>query len=87
MIQVLPHKAGAHAGLNGPFVIFGFAGEREPDIVCLENLTGTLYLEQPGELAGYGAAFDHLRASALNPADSLVLIQDVAKERQTGKGL
>jgi transcriptional regulator with XRE-family HTH domain len=80
MIQVLPHSAGAHAGLNGPFVIFGFAGERDPDIVCLENLTGTLYLEQPGELAGYGAAFDHLRASALNPADSLALIQQVAKE-------
>ncbi|MFC4032115.1 Scr1 family TA system antitoxin-like transcriptional regulator [Streptomyces polygonati] len=78
-IQVLPHSAGSHAGLNGPFVIFGFAGERDPDTVCLENLTGTLYLEHPGELAGYAASFDHLRASALNPADSLALIQQVAK--------
>ncbi|MEC4015155.1 helix-turn-helix domain-containing protein [Streptomyces sp. H27-D2] len=80
MIQVLPHGAGAHAGLNGPFVIFGFSAERGPDIVCLENLTGTLYMDQPGELEGYGTAFDHLRASALNPADSLALIQQVAKE-------
>ena len=79
MVQVLSHTAGAHAGLNGAFVVFGFPHEREPDIICVENLTGTLYLDQPGELSGYGAAFDHLRASALNPADSLALIQSVAK--------
>lgn len=80
MVQVLPHRAGAHAGLNGAFVTFSFPQEHDQDIVCVETLTGTLYLEQPGELEGYRSAFDHLRASALNPADSLALIQRAAKE-------
>ncbi|MFE3198518.1 helix-turn-helix domain-containing protein [Embleya sp. NPDC059237] len=81
-IQVLPHSAGAHAGLNGPFVAFSYASPREPDIVCLENLTGTLYMDRPGELQGYNAAFDHLRASALGGAESLVHIRRVAHEMQ-----
>jgi transcriptional regulator with XRE-family HTH domain len=78
MIQVLPHSAGAHAGLNGAFVVLGFP--RSPAIVCVENMTGTLYMDLPGERQAYGEAFDHLRAAALNPADSLALIQRVAVE-------
>lgn len=78
IMQVLPHTVGAHAGLNGAFVMFGFP--RDPDIVCVENMTGTLYMDQPGECQGYREAFDHLRAAALNPADSLAFIQEAARE-------
>ncbi|MFF3555393.1 helix-turn-helix domain-containing protein [Streptomyces tsukubensis] len=76
-IQVLPYRAGAHAGLTGGFVIFSFPSEREPDIVCVETQTGTLYMDEPGERSAYGEIFDHLRASAENPADSLNLIHEV----------
>jgi transcriptional regulator with XRE-family HTH domain len=76
VVQVLPHSAGAHAGLNGAFVIFGLP--RDPDVVSVENMTGTLYMERPGERRSYGEAFDHLRAAALSPADSLALIRRVA---------
>lgn len=78
VIQVLPHTAGAHAGLNGAFVVFSFV--REHDIVCVENMTGTLYMDQAGERQGYNQAFDHLRAAALNPADSLAFIRRAAQE-------
>ncbi|MEW1546926.1 helix-turn-helix domain-containing protein [Streptomyces tsukubensis] len=79
-IQVLPHSAGAHAGLTGGFVVFSFPSERETDIVCVETQTGTLYMDEPGERTAYGEIFDHLRAAAKNPADSLDLIQEVMKE-------
>ncbi|MGP3968798.1 helix-turn-helix domain-containing protein [Streptomyces sp. 6N223] len=78
VIQVLPHSAGAHAGLNGAFVIFGLP--KDPDVVSVENMTGTLYMERPGERQSYGEAFDHLRAAALSPVDSLALIQRVASD-------
>jgi transcriptional regulator with XRE-family HTH domain len=77
VIQVLPHSAGAHAGLTGGFVMFTLP--RDPDVVSVENMTGTLYMDHPGERQGYGEAFDHLRAAALNPADSLTLIQRAAE--------
>ncbi|MDT0270680.1 helix-turn-helix transcriptional regulator [Streptomyces sp. DSM 44915] len=80
VLQVLPHGAGAHAGLTGAFVVFGLP--RNPDVVSVENMTGTLYMDQPGERQSYSDAFDHLRAAALNPADSLALIQRAAKEMQ-----
>ncbi|MFI1888284.1 Scr1 family TA system antitoxin-like transcriptional regulator [Streptomyces jumonjinensis] len=79
-IQVLPHSAGAHAGLTGGFVTFSFPSEREPDIVCVETQTGTLYMDEPGERSAYGEIFDHLRAAAKNPADSMDLIHQVMKE-------
>ncbi|MDT0318422.1 helix-turn-helix transcriptional regulator [Streptomyces sp. DSM 44918] len=78
VIQVLPHTAGAHAGLTGAFVVFGLP--QDPSVVCVENMTGTLYMDSPGERQSYGDAFDHLRAAALNPADSFALIQRVAEE-------
>ncbi|MGW2257415.1 helix-turn-helix domain-containing protein [Streptomyces sp. NPDC001780] len=80
LIQVLPHRAGAHPGLSGAFVVFGFPDVREADIVCVENMTGTLYMDGAGECDAYGAAFDHLRALALNPGDSLDLMRRVALE-------
>ncbi|MFI1867867.1 DUF5753 domain-containing protein [Streptomyces jumonjinensis] len=79
-IQVLPHSAGAHAGLAGGFVVFAFPSERETDIVCVETQTGTPYMDEPGERSAYGEIFDHLRAAAKNPADSLDLIHQVMKE-------
>lgn len=41
VVQVLPHTAGAHPGLTGAFVVFTLP--RDPDIVCVENMTGTLH--------------------------------------------
>jgi transcriptional regulator with XRE-family HTH domain len=78
VLQVLSHSAGAHAGLAGAFVLFALP--RDPDVVSVENMSGTLYMDRPGERQGYSDAFDHLRATALNPADSLALIRRVAQE-------
>jgi transcriptional regulator with XRE-family HTH domain len=82
-LQVLPYSVGAHAGLSGPFVIFGFNVPGDTGVVFLENLSSSLYLETKEEVDGYTLVFDDLRSSALNPADSLDYIARIADELGT----
>ncbi|MFJ5292338.1 helix-turn-helix domain-containing protein [Streptomyces sp. NPDC088348] len=76
-VQVIPHRAGAHAGLAGSFVLFGFPNPSFSDVVCVEHRTGTLYMETREETEEYTLIFDSLRSIALSPSDSLDLISDV----------
>lgn len=79
-LQVIPDRAGAHAGLAGAFVLFGFPTLSFPDVVCVEHRTGTLFMETPEETADYTLIFDSLRSIALSPGDSLDLITRVRQE-------
>lgn len=79
-VQVIPDRAGAHAGLAGSFVLFGFPSSSFPDVVCVEHRTGTLYMETPEETAEYTLIFDSLRSIALSPGDSLDMIARVRQE-------
>jgi transcriptional regulator with XRE-family HTH domain len=73
-IQVLPFSAGAHAGMEGPFLILGFPEQADPDVVYVDNTTAGIYLEELAEILRYTLMFDHLRAAALGPDDSLTRI-------------
>jgi transcriptional regulator with XRE-family HTH domain len=78
-LQVLPASAGAHAAMDFPFTVVRFpAGEG--DVVYLESLTSALYLERAADVARYTLVFDHLRAAALSPKDSVALINTAARE-------
>ncbi|GAA2306552.1 helix-turn-helix transcriptional regulator [Streptomyces kunmingensis] len=79
-IQVLPCNSGAHMGLIGAFVMFGFPTPAFSDVVRVEHVTGTLHMETPGEIRSYTLAFDSLRSLALSPAASRDLIQQVRHE-------
>ncbi|MFF2354051.1 DUF5753 domain-containing protein [Kitasatospora sp. NPDC058115] len=79
-LQVLPDRAGAHAGLMGSFVMFSFPSEEHSDVVCVEHRTGTLYMETSAEIDEYTLIFDSLRSIALSPADSLDMIARVRQE-------
>ncbi|MFJ2110514.1 helix-turn-helix domain-containing protein [Streptomyces sp. NPDC087850] len=79
-IQVLPLGTGAHVGLIGAFVMFGFPTPAFSDVVCIEHVTGTLHMETPEETRSYTLAFDTLRSAALGPAASLDLIRQVRRE-------
>lgn len=79
-VQVIPHRAGAHAGLAGSFVLFGFPDGSFSDVVCVEHRTGTLYMETPKETEEYTLIFDSLRSIALSPGDSLDLIAQIRRE-------
>jgi transcriptional regulator with XRE-family HTH domain len=73
-LQVLPFTAGAHIGITGPFVIFSFPSTSDLDVVVLDHLTSSLYLERKEDLQTYSEAFNTLKAHALSPEDSLEYI-------------
>ncbi|GGS75400.1 MULTISPECIES: helix-turn-helix domain-containing protein [Streptomyces] len=76
-LQVLPFGAGAHVGLTGPFVIFSFPSTSDLDVVVLDQLTSSLYLERKEDLMAYTEAFNTLQFHALSPEDSLDYIAGI----------
>ncbi|MFM9371066.1 helix-turn-helix domain-containing protein [Streptomyces sp. Da 82-17] len=76
-LQVLPFAAGAHIGLTGPFVIFSFPNIADLDVVVLDHLVSSLYLERKEDLQAYSEAFDSLGEHALPPDDSLEFIAGI----------
>lgn len=77
-LQVVPFSAGAHAGMEAPFLILGFPEQADPDVVYVEYSTSGVYLEQPEDVHRYTLIFDHLRAAALKPDDTVDLIDRTA---------
>lgn len=74
-IQVLPYRAGSHAGVDGAFAVFSFPEIDDMDVGVVEGMMGTIYLEDADDVARCVAAHDHIRAVALSPADSLQMIR------------
>ncbi|GAA3047187.1 helix-turn-helix domain-containing protein [Actinokineospora globicatena] len=79
-LQVVPFAAGAHAGMEAPFLILGFPDQIDPDVVYVESTANGVYLESPADVHKYSLLFDHLRAAALRPDDSVGLVQRIAEE-------
>jgi transcriptional regulator with XRE-family HTH domain len=79
-IQVMPFLAGAHSGMEGPFLILGFPEQADPDVVYVDNTTAGIYLEEPAAILRYTLMFDHLRAAALGPAETLARISEAAAD-------
>jgi transcriptional regulator with XRE-family HTH domain len=70
-LQVLPFTSGAHAGMDGEFTILHYRGSADPDVVYIENTGSNLYLEAPEVTRRYNRIFDHLRAKAQDPGESI----------------
>jgi transcriptional regulator with XRE-family HTH domain len=81
-LQVLPFSAGAHAGMDGEFTIFGYREPEDPDVVYIENTGGDAYIEDAEVTRRYRRIFDHLRAAALDPAESVRMLADIAHRLQ-----
>jgi transcriptional regulator with XRE-family HTH domain len=73
-LQLLPVAAGAHAGMDGPFTIFGFPAAAERDVVALDSAADALYLESPEDVARYRRVFELLLPAALSPEASAGLL-------------
>jgi transcriptional regulator with XRE-family HTH domain len=78
-IQVVPYRAGAHAGAIGAFVVLDFPQVTDPAVVYVETLAGDIYLEEGSDVARYTIAFDRLVAAALHPDDSMQMIERLAR--------
>lgn len=75
-LQAMPYSSGAHAAIDGAFHIIGFPEMADSAVVYVEYRRGSLYLEKPADIVDYTEVFDHLRASALGPAETRTLIKE-----------
>lgn len=79
-IQLLPFDVGAHAGMDSSFTILLFAESGDPDVVYAENAMGGLFLEKQDELQRFNYIFDHIRAVAMRPEESIEHIAELVEE-------
>jgi transcriptional regulator with XRE-family HTH domain len=77
-LQVIPFGAGGHVAMAGEFSIFSFADD--PDVLSVEAVTGTLYLDRCEDINRAILCFDHLRATAHTAVNSVKLINEVARK-------
>ncbi|MDI3423371.1 helix-turn-helix domain-containing protein [Streptomyces luteolus] len=77
-IQVLPYRAGAHAGMDGPFMLMSFPTGR--DLVCIESSRASLHLNEPETVEIYRTTSDLLKSDALSQKASLPLLTTIAKD-------
>ena len=75
-IQVVPYRAGAHAGAIGAFVVLDFAEASDDHGVRRD--AGDIYLEERPGVDCYTLVFDRLRAATLSFDDSVQLIERLA---------
>ncbi|MGH3830331.1 MAG: helix-turn-helix domain-containing protein [Pseudonocardiaceae bacterium] len=78
-VRVLPLRRGAHAGLDGSFCLCEMPGPY-PDVACVDNLGGRLYVEEDAAVDRFRQAYHQLSAMALNGKESAALIMAAAKE-------
>ncbi|TDC99464.1 XRE family transcriptional regulator [Saccharopolyspora terrae] len=75
-VRVVETRAGAHPGLDGPFVLFDF--DQHPSLVLLENRGSSAFLEEPEHVAATREALRRLHEAALPTHDSIALMNDIA---------
>ncbi|MFB9802422.1 DUF5753 domain-containing protein, partial [Streptomonospora salina] len=81
-LQICPFNKGEHASMLGSFKILQFPQDEDPDVVYLEEQTGSLYVEKLEEVRRYSLMFDHLREKAISGPESLSMLKQAAKELQ-----
>jgi transcriptional regulator with XRE-family HTH domain len=78
-VQVLPFESGAHAAAgDGSLAIVQLAGRPGLGLVHLGGISGGVCLEGQDDLAAYTRVFEQLRAFALSPAASALLLRGIA---------
>ncbi|MET9520901.1 helix-turn-helix domain-containing protein [Streptomyces coeruleorubidus] len=78
-LQVLPFDSGTYPA-TGSFTMLGFPAPEDPDLVYRDGITDAMYLEGEHHVREYTRAFDGLRAAALSPHRSALLIESILKD-------
>jgi uncharacterized protein DUF5753 len=79
-IQVIPFDAGSHPGMDGVFIVLEFPDPADQRIVYTDSPAGGLFLEEEVEIRRYMPMFEHLRAAALRPDETVTLLAAIAAE-------
>jgi len=79
-VQVVPFTAGGHAAAGGAFSVLRFGEYDLPDVVYLEQLTSSLYLDKLEIVDSYLAVMERLCIEAATPANSVKIIRAALRE-------
>ncbi|MEU6232324.1 helix-turn-helix transcriptional regulator [Kitasatospora sp. NPDC047058] len=78
-IQVLPFSSGTHPAMSMAFHILSFS-DVPGQIVYVEALTSSLYIEKESDIARHEFVFEQLAAAAMSPEDSLTWMHKLVAE-------
>ncbi|MFK0116843.1 DUF5753 domain-containing protein [Streptomyces sp. NPDC090994] len=79
-LQVLPFRAGGHACMAGAFSIVSFAEPEAADVIHVDTIAATVWVEDEVESGTYSSFFDRTARLSLAPKDSLRLIESVSED-------
>nr|WP_274517782.1 Scr1 family TA system antitoxin-like transcriptional regulator [Thermobifida fusca] len=68
---------GAHAAIDGSFMILDFQDPADPPMVYLETATDDLYLEDPKVVQRYVGIFGHTCSAAETPQRSVAYLKNL----------
>ncbi|MBB6171250.1 hypothetical protein HNR23_001310 [Nocardiopsis mwathae] len=66
-LRVSPYEVGEHPATAGEFTILQFPEDGDPDVVHVEAMTSSLYVEEEADVFRYTLAFNQLCTMALPP--------------------
>ncbi len=80
-VRVVPFSAGAHAGLEGSFVLLDFPEDMSfPVEVYAESIAGDLYPESAEQVTRISLAYERIAQIALSPEQSTELMRQISEE-------
>jgi transcriptional regulator with XRE-family HTH domain len=85
-IQVLPYDLGAHPAMESNFVILELPVPAS-DVVFVEGLIGSVYLDREYDLDRYHSVFERLQAIALNPKETADLLASLCRAYADSRNL
>ncbi|MBE1536088.1 helix-turn-helix domain-containing protein [Actinomadura algeriensis] len=79
-MQVVPFSVEAPPGGEGPFTILGVGPDGILEVVAIDSLTRSWYVDEPADVAHHHQTFDRLQQLALSETDSEKLIERILSE-------
>jgi transcriptional regulator with XRE-family HTH domain len=80
-IEIVPFSAGAHPGMQGPFMLFEFPDAADDDALYLENPSDSRWnRDDPEEISTFRERFEVLRKLSLGPQGSVDLLRRLLDE-------
>jgi hypothetical protein len=79
-LQVIPFASGGHSAVGGAFTILRFPHRDVPDVVYIEHMTSSLYLEKTEDVDHYAGAMSRLTIEAEPPERTPDLLRTILHE-------
>jgi hypothetical protein len=83
-LQVVPFQGGTPAAPGFPFTILRFSEPELPDVVYVEQLTGAVYLDKPGDVDHYALAMERACLEADPPERAVETLTAVLADAVSG---